>query len=170
MATRDITDPTVRSDLNTSLAYNCPWPNKQDKMNQPRQWGPREEGLVCSSGHVGWNLVPRFPPPGLFSGLVGLFTASSLLPGNWAPSSESCRLWIPQTLYPSVSPMLVTSPWPLPHLSFHRGKGLFHGHLRPLKKIQEGHRARPHVNGLPPTKPPAAPAQRTLFRHGQTPQ
>lgn len=104
MATREITDPTVRSDLNTSLAYNCKWPNKQDKMNQPGQWGPREEGLVCSSGHIGWNLVPRFPPPGLFSGLVDLFTASSLLPGNWAP-----RLSELQTLDPTESlPICVT--------------------------------------------------------------
>lgn len=73
----------------------------------------------------------------------------SLLPPPWelprAPGSQSCRLWIPQTLYPSVSPVMVTSPWPLPHLSFHRGKSLYHGHLRPLKKNTGGPQSKaPH--------------------------
>lgn len=137
-------------------------------MNQPGERGPREEGLLCSRGHAGWNLMPLFPPPGLFSGCGR--SVHSLHPPPWElsrdPGSQSCRLWIPQTLYPSVSPVMVTSPWPLPHLSFHGGKGRFHGHLRPLKKILESHRARPHINGLPPTKPPAASPRRTMFCHG----
>lgn len=172
MATRDTTDPTVCSDLNTSLVYSCPWPSKQDKNEPARAMGTERRGAALL--HRTHWMEPCAPVSTTRALLRAGRSVHSLLPPPWelprAPGSQSCRLWIPQTLYPSVSPVMVTSPWPLPHLSFHRGKSLYHGHLRPLKKIREGRRARPHVNGLPPTKPPAAPARRTLFSLGQTPQ